>query len=669
MSRKPRKIFQHKLTRGAGSPKREKSGRVQKQWVRFQTMLPGIARALVIPFLTALIYGLLYVAGLFSVYQAPLHLIAWAFFLFWVIQAVRGVVGFWSHRAHLRFFLPFVSLVVLGSSWQVFVQPPIRVWVTPPAYAHMPSVPLTYDLLAKQQKVLEGSLIHVSWSDTDHPVSVLFNGQEKVVELIDPQEMTTTFSVPVRGEEKSYELIARRNWAQIGLWRFVTMANEPPHIALTEEIEITARKTIRIAYRALDDHGVESVLAVVTPTEASGVAGQAGVEIPLLAPATKEIETASYTDLTALPWTGIPVTIQLVAIDGAGHKGWSAPKIITLPSRSFQNPFARALIETRQKILSPKEPLAKEAAANLMAGLARQQSLYRGDPVLALALRAGAMRLIINEDLQTIPAVSSLMWQAAVRLEEGSVGLARNDLAQAERVITLALVRGAQDQDLAPLWAHMLRATGRYFTALEEDRARQIPSTNDMDWPLLTAQEMASPDEIHNRLVLIKDHIASGDKDVALRLLAELQDLIENMRTTPPELTPAQAKLAKKVLALRVIVKNQRELIDTERSLAKELRNKPKDREAYRNAMAYQVAQQKLLYTSLQEIFTAASPDLDQEAKKGLLAMEQALVFLKKNQIERAQVKQAEAQGVLENLLLNLTDQMRRSLSARAVAE
>jgi tetratricopeptide (TPR) repeat protein len=630
---------------------------------------PKLARALFIPALTAFTYGLLYFSGIFSVYIGLLHLIAGLFFLFWVIQAVRGVVGFWSHRAHLRFFLPFVGLVILGSSWQVVTDAPIKIWVTPPPYARLPSVPLEYNLFSRRQKVLEGSLVHVSWADVDHPVSVHFNEKEKVVELTEPHEMTTSFTVPVHGEKSAYSLVARQDWARVGLWRFETIADEPPQISLTEGIEITERKTVRIAFKAADDYGIESVLVVITPTEASGAAEQGSVEIPLLAPVTTEIATASYTDLTALPWTGVPVTIQLVAIDGAGRKGWSAPQIITLPTRSFQNPFARALIEMRQKVLSPQEPLAKEAAANLMAGLARQQSLYRGDPVLALTLRAGAMRLIINEDAQTIPAVSSLMWQAAVRLEEGKVGLARNELEQAERAMTLALIRGTTDQGAEPYLTRISRATDRYFAMLEEDRARQVPSTKDMDWPLVTAQETITPDEMHNRLVLIKDHMANGDKEEALRLLAEMQDLIENLRTTPPELTPAQAKMAEKVLVLRAIVKSQQELIDAERALVKAPRNKPKDKESFRNTLAHQVAQQKLLFTSLQELVTAAPEDVESSAKDGLTAMQHALAFLRNGDLDQAQTRQAEAQGILENLLLNLTDQMRRSLSARAASE
>ena len=65
----------------------------------------------------------------------------------------------------------------------------------------------------------------------------------------------------------------------------------------------------------------------------------------------KKPETWSFHDIGSHPWAGLPVRMTLVARDHAGNVGKSKSKEITLPERLFFNPFAKAVIEQRRKLV------------------------------------------------------------------------------------------------------------------------------------------------------------------------------------------------------------------------------------------------------------------------------------------------------------------------------
>ena len=149
-------------------------------------------------------------------------------------------------------------------------------------------------------------------------------------------------------------------------------------------------------------------------------------------PQAKDIKRVSFEDLTSSPWAGLSVQIQLTATDAAGRVGASDPVDFILPERAFFNPLARALIEERKKLLlMPDDETTRNETANVMAGLAVSRLAdFHGDFVILMALRAGAVRLILDRSLAATQSVISLLWQTAVRIEDGSKGLAEQKFAR-----------------------------------------------------------------------------------------------------------------------------------------------------------------------------------------------------------------------------------------------
>lgn len=621
--------------------------------------------AVLTPFLLGTLVALLWQTAFLYILHPFMYMAAYAVLLVWAVLAYHGAMHYWSKKADALFALSFVLLVGFGACWGRDGAVPVKAWITAPAYARQPSVQLETPAHGKIYQVLEGSLIHLSWQSEEPPPVSLFAGREEAMDPTLHNEAELTLTVPDTESDKTLNLILRRGWHKLTGWDLHVLADEAPQIMLLEEPETTLRKTIKFSYKAVDDYGIEAVAVRIAPTSSASVTNTEPVEIPLAAPTVKEIQTANYVDLTSLPWAGIPVTVQLVATDGAGQRGWSDPKVITLPTRTFHNPFARALIEERQKYLENPDATTRDETANVMAGIARQQGLYHGDPVVLMALRAGAVRLVLNESPETAEAVSDILWQTAVRLEEGLVGKARSELADAERDLSFSLMRDTSMETIRPFISRVHAAMGQYFDALEAERARQPPALQEMDWPLATASEMLTPDDLQSRLAVVSDNLAKGDRLAAREGLGALQALIENLRTTPPELTPDQAQIAQRVFALRALVRGQKSLIEDTDKVAGQDGNGFKAKKARRDGVARSLAQQQLLLSALHDIIVRQGVDLS-EARQGQEAMTRAIQALQKQDMSSVQKSQTEALGLLETGLQALTDQMRRAMTAKA---
>jgi len=641
---------------------RLKPSKTYKYWLfKLKIWAPSILRAMIIPSLTLVIYFLLKYIGMFSVYYPKMHLIALIVFVVWVIQALRGAVGYWSHRAHFRFIFPVVLLVAFGSCWGGYSDVPIKVWVSPPLYANLPSKALESGFWKKQPEILEGSQIHVSWEDENSPVYLSFNGKKTKLDFFGISEPVATFNVPVKNVQKAYELVAQLKWERFGSWRFKTLVDKKPKISLIEEPEITVRKTIRFSYTASDDFGVKTILVRLTPTSSSFQETVHSIEIPLRSPSKRKIKTTSYVDLTFLPWAGMPVTVQLIAKDGAGQKGWSDTKILTLPSRTFHNPFAKALIEERSKLLQLSNAAIRDEVANVMAGISRQQIVFNGDPIVMMSLRAGAVRLIINNDSSIVKSIGSLLWKSAIRLEEGDLGIARNNLKQSIDEFALELSNKKANDDVNYYTSNIEKELSYYFATLEETKKHQPEFLKAIDWPLFYNSKRLSKSDLENILLIVKSLLKENKISQTKTKIALLKDISENLRTTPPELSSSQSLIARQVSALRTLVQGQKILANMLPNIIKINRKTRNGRKKFKNELAHQIAQQKLILSTLHDVIVQSGlKSID--AKSGELAMKIVIKELKSKSLGGAKQKQEEALALLQNSLLFLTEKMKSSL-------
>lgn len=451
----------------------------------------------------------------------------------------------------------------LGPSLNLF-RPALDAWITPPEYTGL--APIMIATPAGQQHkgdeivVPVGSTItaHLAEKSGDTP-HIFVNGQDSDFTTDDHQDFGVS-TVLTSGDTISI----RRGWEELGKWHIRVMPDTPPQVAFSEPPGATERKSVRLTWQATDDYGIASVTAKVTPRESLAGANNQPTEIDLASPGAKEVKRTSFVDLTSSPWAGLSVQIQLTATDAAGHEAQSEPVDYVLPERIFFNPIARALIEERKKLLqSPSDDNVRNEAANVMAGIAaRRISDYRGDGLVLMALRAGAVRLVLNRSADAVPPVVDTLWQTSVRIEDGSMGVAQENLRQAQKELADALDRGADLAEIQQRIDRLHEALSQYLAQLSAQTSVQPPMNDELEQVLGQRTNVLTPRDLERMLEQMRDLSAAGDRDAAREELAKVQQLLENMHTGRPQLTADQKEALKRIAALRDLSKKEQQLLD-----------------------------------------------------------------------------------------------------------
>jgi len=441
---------------------------------------------------------------------------------------------------------------------------------------------------------------------------------------------------------------------ELASWRIHVVADKAPQIGMKEAPSPSERKTVRLNYAATDDYGVTEVTAHLTPRQTMPGISSEPVVITLATPNATQVERVNFADLTDHPWAGAPVTLQLIATDAAGHVSVSAPVDFILPERVFLNPVAHALIDERKKILqAPTDEAQRNEAANIMAGIAHQPTNYRGDPVVMMALRSGAVRLVLDHEENLVEPIANLLWQSAVRIEDGTTGLAEQNLRKAQSELSAALDRNASQQEIQQLVNQLRQALSQYMAELSAHMATRPGPVDEVSQLLAASGNMIAAKDLEQMLQNIDSLSATGSRDAARQQLSQLQQMLENMRTEQPQLTEQQKQTLRTMIALRDLAKQQQSLLD------KIFQNA----EAIQKASVQKLADdQKNLRKKLQDILDSLKAEAPQDLQRGEQAMNRAGQDLTQGQGQSAVKSQNEAVQALQAALRAMANNMRSDM-------
>jgi uncharacterized protein (TIGR02302 family) len=314
---------------------------------------------------------------------------------------------------------------------------------------------------------------------------------------------------------------------RLGAWPIRIVPDLPPTIELVKPPQRTQRGALRLEYQAADDYGVEGARAVIVrPGDPNG---PLVLDLPLPGQHLKEARDASYHDLTAHPWAGLPVDLHVEATDALGQQGESASIRMTLPERVFHHPVARAIIEQRKQLTL--DPTQRQVVAETLSDLSLRPKLFNDDTVVFLALRTAQARLVLDHDGSAISPVQQLLWETAVRIEDGRTSLVQRDLRDAMKALQEALARNAPDAEIERLMKELQQAIDRYLQALAQNMERQ---DQDQDQPPLDPSHMLSQQDLQRMLDRARELARTGARDAARDMLAQLQEMLENLRMARP---------------------------------------------------------------------------------------------------------------------------------------
>jgi uncharacterized protein (TIGR02302 family) len=427
----------------------------------------------------------------------------------------------------------------------------LDIWLTPPDYTGLPPQLLPPGVNQVAIAVPTGSVLLAQVHGEGRVPRLERAGRETDFDRIDDSNFKAQATLTKGGK-----LLVRQGSTVLGSWPIGIVPDLPPAIAMVGVPRQTEHGALRLEYRATDDYGVESVRASMILVDKPNVPPLV-LDLALPGLHLKEARGVGYNDLTANPWAGLPVKIRLEARDALGQSGLSEPVTFTLPERVFHNPVARAIVDQRRQLtLRPED---RDAVADALSDLSLRPSRYASDIVVFMALRAAQARLEMNRDPETIPAVQQLLWQTALRIEDGRAPLMQESLRQAMQALQAlqdALARNAPAAEINRLTEQLRQAMNRFLQALMQNAQRQgMQNLQKID-----PQNAMNGTDLQKMLDRAQELARNGERDAARDLLAQLQEMLENLQLG--RMNSAQGGAERMLGAMQNMMRRQQTLLD-----------------------------------------------------------------------------------------------------------
>jgi uncharacterized protein (TIGR02302 family) len=406
----------------------------------------------------------------------------------------------------------------------------IDVWVTPPAYTGMAPLFLKVPGAAEAEvaRVPAGSAVLAQVYGLAAPPRLLVGSEPSDFASLGTAEGGTGYRAEVEIHSGD-RLAIRAGRRTLASWPIEVVSDQTPEVQFTALPDATADGLLRVGYEAADDYGIAAVTAVIHHGDDNSDGKEAGVRVsmPLASPGASAVEGQSQHDLTFHQWAGLEVSISLEAEDAAGQIGLSSAVSVVLPERPFSHPVARAVIEQRKRLIDENVATRKSVASRLGALGARPER-FAHDVVVSLALAVARSRLLYDENAQAVASVRSILWDTALRIEQGTLPAAEQRLSEARDRLQDALRSDLSGDEIDVLADELQHALNAYLEALATELARQGISGS----PPIPMDQSVHGQDLREIVEMARQLARAGARDRARDLLAELQHLLDGVRSS-----------------------------------------------------------------------------------------------------------------------------------------
>lgn len=460
----------------------------------------------------------------------------------------------------------------------------LEVWITPPAYTREAPIFLRRaaakkDAAADAANPADAATVVVPAGST---ILAHAGGIDKTPKLkigdreVPFQALAATAAGP--GEPRAHafraedtieggtRLAVEESGRVLAEWPLDVVVDRPPTAAFLIAPSRAGRANLKIDFEATDDYAVVGVEAIVRHAEGRAIPG-GGKEIRLALPSvgvgTAKADGSSLHDLTAHPWAGVGVTVQLEAVDGRGQKGLSDAVQTVLPERIFNHPVARALVEQRKR-LATATPETVADVVRAIDDISTRPMHFANDTVVFLALRVARGRLALDGGDAAVAQVQKILWDTALRIEDGKFAVAEKELRDIQERLANALKDGKKaSPEFEKLLDELRQAMDKFLQALQEQMANQGNDQQAQPFDPKTMRMVDSSD-LHRMIEEARELARSGQMDAAKRMLAELQRMLQALQQGMQAGQPnPEAQRAKKMMDdLRELSRRQQQLLD-----------------------------------------------------------------------------------------------------------
>ncbi len=471
----------------------------------------------------------------------------------------------------------------------------VDAWVTPPPYTAVPPVLLAdgADQITKPEdkpklfEIPERSLLTLrgtGFGTQGVSLEVLSVGASEPVKIASdpPKAGDNSGLAELRYElKKSARVRALSGSSELAVWTFNIIPDQPPKITMDKNLNRTPRGSMKLSYKAEDDYGVASATAKlrqVRPKSADPKTAWAqaaplkGPRLPLerppvLAlkiprPGAKAVEGSTLLELGSHPWAGQKVELWLEATDVGGQIGKSAPVELVLPSRRFNKPLARAVIEQRRKL--SEDSRNRPAVARALAALTLEPEGFIETNAIYLGLRTVYHRLEREGSHAAIHESVDQLWQLALSIEDGKLSDAERALKDAQDKLSDALQKGADEKELERLIAEMKAKLHDYLKEMQKNAEKDQQDGDKADQGDEQSQELGQQD-LDQMMKDLEKNAKEGSREEAEKMLSDLRELMDRMQAETKESRAENQKakdMMKKLGQLDELSGKQKQLMD-----------------------------------------------------------------------------------------------------------
>lgn len=455
------------------------------------------------------------------------------------------VVGFlnwgqWDRRLSEAVSAPVKAATVAG----------FDAWITPPAYTAKPPVLLSGAIatarLEKTRELLvpQGSLLVVRLNGASQPVLKLADPDR------DPDVATDddarSINIPAGSDSAVHETRTKLNESvQVSLmdkgralasWRIAVIPDAPPTVEVTAELALTPTGGFAVPWKASDDYGIAGLEAhFKLAGDGSGELfadalqydpPQSAISLQKLNP--READGRAFMDFTAHPWAGTSVELQIEVRDQAGQIGRSEPVRLILPERRFSKLLARAVVEQRRQLVL--RPAEKPTVVRTLAALMAWPDELFDKSAHYLGMRMAASRLYRAKSDDEIKEVVELLWELALSIEDGDLTGALKELEALRKELQKALAEGASQERIAELMNKMREAMNQMLETMAREMQQAMKNGEQMNQQQIDPEQMIRSQDLQKMLDMIENLAKQGAKDAAQEMLAQLENLLKNLR-------------------------------------------------------------------------------------------------------------------------------------------
>lgn len=479
--------------------------------------------------------------------------------LFLIIGLVMAQQDVWYRLSQgLR---PHIALTLPGGAVS------LDIWAQPPEYTGKAPVFLATAQLGRTTesaaKAPVGSLLKIRIGGTTSTPELTYAGQDYAFTQAEDKSFTLEMPLTENGTAD-----IKLGWfRKLGQWPVEVTPDNAPNVSLLL-VAPTDRAGTRVIFDARDDYGIKNLTATIAPVadaDNDPWLETLYLDIPFIRNATTDSQNHTL-QLAHHPMAGTAVRMELTAEDDAGNISTSNPEYFVLPERRFENPTAARLNFERKRLTYFNNGITRKLTAQTLADIANRPHFFNGDPIVFLGLVVAVKRLGYDGDPEAVASIRELLWDLALRVEEGGLAQARDELTQALQKMTQALNNPETgEEQLQQIMQEVSEKMRAYMQALAQ-QMRQMAEEQMQDG------EQLSP-ELSQRIMqqmdmdqLMRQMQNMSDEDAR----RQMQDMMDQLRRAVENASPEeirnmqqrQAKATKALNDLQKVIHAQQELVD-----------------------------------------------------------------------------------------------------------